>query len=802
MSPVRSGTTTGTVTGAPVVAATAAPTVTATAAPASTKRRIAFASYVDEVYLPGFLTLLRSLALTNPTLCLDYVVLYDDLTPASVSAIHRLHPHIRFRRVDASHYDAFVKGDRTNYLVRKAYFSLDAFRIRDYDTIVVLDTDMVVLGDISPLLDVREGIGAVEQFFYNDSGAKLNSGLLVLNAEVLNDEFVARIDRTGVSGEYELDKHDQGILNAILEGGFVRLDQRYNYVKRRLSGDLDVPPEVAVLHFTGQHKPWTGGEVGYDKAQARWEAYDLPEDDFFRAYLDQSKRHPDLVVHYGRELLERGLGGVNVAIAVAESLYEAGHFREAAEVCLRWRPAADLLHPRYHWVLGQSLVATSKYEDAVPHLVVASRSPSHAVDAFRALADLAWVLRDYDATIAHATGALRLNPVDRRCRILLRRGRAYAAAAAADTRGGGAATGDQLAHVAFYMDAQGNAGDKVLPESVRLCFRKDASDTSWRPIHVHQQFDADRLAEINSRQGLVVGGGGLFIPDTAPNGNSCWQWNVTDRALKGITVPIAIFGVGYNTFEGQSYADTRFRESLALLVERSSFVGLRNNGSIERVRDSLPAELRDRVTYQPCPTTVTRHLVDGWQDPVTRDDTVLINAAYDRFERRFGREYGRFLERMATAITAMRERADVRYAAHAVTDEKFVYDLRREHGVALPVIPLYEYTNEEIWKAYARTRLVVGMRGHAGMIPFGVGTPILSLISHPKLGFFLKDLDRPEWGISVHDQHLAHVLPRRVGEILDDHAAVTADVLQLQEKLWSITRRNLAALAPEFGTVI
>jgi len=777
--------------------------VAAPAAAASARRRIAFASYVDEVYLPGFLTLLRSLALTNPTLCLDYVVLFDDLTPASVSTIHRLHPRVRFRRVQTGRYDDFVKGDRSNYLVRKAYFSLDAFHIRDYDTVIVLDTDMVVLGDVSPLLDVREGIGAVEQFFYNDTGAKLNSGLLVLNREVLNDEFVALIERTGRSGDYELDKHDQGILNAILDGEFARLDQRYNFVKRRLSGDLDVPPEVAVLHFTGQHKPWTGGEVGYDKAQAVWQSYDLGEDDFFRAYLGVPRRHPDLVVHYGRELLERGLGGVDAAVAVAECLLDGGLYREAVDVCRRWRPAADALHPRYHWVLGQALVATSEYRDAVPHLALASRAPAFAGVAFRALADLAWVLRDYGSAVASATEALRLNPVDRRSRILLRRARAAAssAATAAADPAGGDVGGDQLAHAAFYMDPQGNAGDKVLPESVRLCFRKDASSTSWHPIHVHQLFDADRLAEVNSRQGLVVGGGGLFIPDTAPNGNSCWQWNVTDRALRGITVPIAVFGVGYNAFEGQSYADVRFRESLALLVERSAFVGLRNSGSIDRVRESLPSALRDRVTYQPCPTTVTRRLVDGWQDPADRDDTVLVNAAYDRFERRFGREYGGFLARMAAAITAMRERADVRYAAHAVTDERFVHDLRREHGIALPVVPLYEYTNEEIWQAYARTRLVVGMRGHAGMIPFGVGTPILSLISHPKLGFFLRDLDRPEWGISVHDPHLAHVLPRRVGEILDAHDAAVADVRHLQDQLWSVTRRNLATMAAELGTV-
>lgn len=760
----------------------------------ATKRRVAFASYVDEAYLPGFLTLLRSLALSNPALLLDYIVLYDDLGPAAISQIHRLHPAVRFRRVRPERYDEFVKGDHTNYLVRKAYFSLDAFRIRDYDTVVVLDTDMVVLDDISGLIDFREGLAAVPQYYHNDDGLKLNSGLLVLNREVLNDEFVARIDEVGRTGAYELDKHDQGILNAILMGDFIRLDERFNFVKRRLSGNLDVPPEVAVLHFTGRHKPWAGGEVGYEKAQQVWDGYNLPEVDFYRAYLDLPRRHSGLVVHYGRELLERGLGGVDVAVSVAETLYDEGLFREAADVCLRWRPAADHLVPKYHWVFGRALAAVSEYERAVVHLRLATMSASLAGGAHLALADVAWILRDYDATVAHATVALQLNPVDRRSRIMLARGRDGSRAPVAAVRS------DQLAHVAFYMDAQGNAGDKVLPESVRLCFRKDVSDVAWHSVHVHQLFDADRLDEVNVRHGLVIGGGGLFIPDTSPNGNSAWQWNVTDRALNGVTVPIAVFGVGYNAFEGQSYLDVRFRESLRLLVSRTAFVGLRNHGSIEKVRDLLPAELRDRIGYQPCPTTVTRYVVDGWQDPAERADTVLLNCAFDRFERRFGREYGRFLERMAQAVRAIGERAEVRYAAHAVTDERFVFDLRREHGIALPVVPLYDYSNEEIWREYARTRLVIGMRGHAGMIPFGCGTPIISLISHPKLGYFLRDLDRPEWGISVHDPDLAPVLSERAAAVLDAHDRAVADVHERQAMLWEVTRRNLAELAPIFGT--
>lgn len=241
---------------------TTLPDRSATAAPATDahaltgKRRIAFAAFVDENYLPGFLALLRSLALSNPGVCEDFVVLHDDLKPGSIAKIRALHPRIVLRRVDADRYDTYKKGDQDNYLVRKAYFILDVFRLREYDTVITLDTDMVVLGDLGELLRLREGLAAVPQFFYGQH--KLNSGLLVIQREYLSDEFCARLDRCSREGDYELDKHDQGILNSVLDGDFVRLDPRYNFVKRRLSGDLPVPEDTAILHFTGRRQALAG----------------------------------------------------------------------------------------------------------------------------------------------------------------------------------------------------------------------------------------------------------------------------------------------------------------------------------------------------------------------------------------------------------------------------------------------------------------------------------------------------------------------------------------------------------------
>ncbi|MBA2948970.1 glycosyltransferase [Streptomyces himalayensis] len=755
------------------------------------KRRIAFASFVDENYLPGFLVLLRSLALTNPDVCEDFIVLHDDLRPSSVARIRALHPRVTFRRVDADHYDSYKKGDQDNYLVRKAYFILDVFRIRDYDTVITLDTDMVVLGPINELLAMRDGLAAVPQFFYGDKTRMLNSGLLVIQKEYLTDQFCAKLDEIGRSGSYELDKHDQGILNALLDGDFVDLDPKYNFVKRRLSGDLPVPDDTAILHFTGRHKPWQGGEAGYEQAQERWREFDVDDAELHASYLSRpGTLHQDLLVHFGTPHVER-TGDVDIARRVALAHIGSGDYQAAVDIMERVHIPVDEAWP--HEVYGHALMSVSRYEEARVQLLLATSAPNRAATAFSRLAQIAWVHGDDTTARTYAMAGLGVDPTHRASRIWQQR---TIDGVPAQQKSG---PEDQLAHVAFYMDRQGNAGDKLLPESVRLAFDPDTTSRRWHSVHAHRLFDEAALERVNARRGLVIGGGGLFIPDTMPNGNSAWQWNVPDELLERIDVPIAVYAVGFNAFDGQSYRADRFRTSLRKLVERSAFFGLRNHGSIEKVRAMLPAHLHDKVRFQPCPTTVTRQLVEGWQDPARRDDTILINAAYDRAGLRFGHDYAYFLAQMAKAVKDLGDLGEVQCVAHSLDDEKIAFDLRREHGISLPVIPMYDFENDEIRDLYARTRLVIGMRGHAGMIPFGCGTPIISLISHPKMAYFLRDIERPEWGVSVHDRDLAAVLVERSRDLLADHDRTVADVHGRQQELWKVTEANAAELRTVLG---
>ncbi|CAL9559612.1 polysaccharide pyruvyl transferase family protein [Streptomyces sp. enrichment culture] len=723
------------------------------------RRRIAFAVYTDEDGLAALAVLVRSLVLSNPRVCEDVVVLHPGLPEASFDALRRLHPRIVTRRAE----------DRGAVL-----------RPAGYDTVVALGAGSVVLGDLGELLRMRFGVAAVPQVL--DAGqdgerrAVLPDGLFVVQCADLDETLAERLG-------------DPGGADPVADGDVTPLDARYDFLARRLHGDLPVPAPVAVLRFTGP-----AGAPGYGPATEAWRRFEMGDEEFRAAYRAlPGGKHPDLLAHLAPPLL-RARPSLDLARTVAEVYRGQGRYDEAVDVLAP--VVADRLDaPRCHETLGVCLMALSRYDEAEAHLLLAAASPGLAPRAFAQLARLAWLCgREADAH-AYALEGLAADPTDAGCHAWCSRTRPDVPG---PRRPEGAAA-EQLAHVALFAEGRENAGDRVLPEAVRLCFGADTGPSRWHSQPVHRLVDEAALEELNARRGVVVGGGGLFLPDTSPNGNSHWQWNVPDELLARVSAPLAVFAVGYNVFDGQRYRRGRFAQSLRVLVERSAFFGLRNHGSIERVRELLPASLRDRVRYQPCPTTVARHLVPGWTDPAERSDTVLVNCAYDRAGLRFGHDYGHFLAQLAAALGTLRERADVRYAAHMPADERFVHDLRREHGIALPVEQLYAMPNDAIRDLYRRARLVIGMRGHAGMIPFGCGTPILSLVSHPKLAYFLTDVGHPEWGLSVHDRRLGPQLAERAAALLDDHAAAVAEVHGAQQALWRITRSNIGELRDTFG---
>ena len=450
---------------------------------------------------------------------------------------------------------------------------------------------------------------------------------------------------------------------------------------------------------------------------------------------------------------------------------------------------------------AQALNDESQYREAIAQLETIPVGEELYPRAQALLAQIHWVLSEDDAAELHATNTTSAPPAPRMATTIIDR---LAENAYVDPTGTESLTssGYTFTHASYYVAKRGNFGDLILPWSVRRMVERQHPVADWQAQHVHRLVDDAAVERINATDGLFIGGGGLFLPDTMPNANSGWQWNIANDMLDKITAPIAVTAVGLNLFRGQEFVGDTFSKSLTKLVEKSTIFGLRNTGSVNRVRDMLPAELAEKVQFLPCPTTLNGLLMPAFDGRgKTREKQVVhLNAAFDRPERRFGTDYGSFLAQIAHFIKGLPEHVEVRCAAHLRFDEIIAKDLKDQHDITIEVDTLQNMTAQEGLELYAGSSLVIGMRGHAGMIPFGVGTPIISLVSHPKLQYFLDDIKHPDWGISVHDDDLGAKLLELTLDVLANEERYRTDVLEARDVLNGVTTSVMAQLTPALPT--
>jgi len=348
--------------------------------------------------------------------------------------------------------------------------------------------------------------------------------------------------------------------------------------------------------------------------------------------------------------------------------------------------------------------------------------------------------------------------------------------------------GKRIGHLAMYTD--GNAGDTLLPRTVRDAIDCDVSN-DWKGIHAHRVVNRKLLEEINELDGLLIGGGGLFLRDTNPNDLSGWQWSCSVKALEQINVPIALFAVGYNRFRGQKDFKPVFRRHLKLLAEKSVFLGLRNTGSINAVKTYLPDSLHHKIRFQPCPTTICSKLYPGVCSVGTEKPVIALNCAFDRIELRLDSRKDLILNQLAVGIKELSRHAKIAYYSHAKSDEQMLPYLEKA-GVLFELKKLYYIPPREVVEAYSRISLAIGMRGHAQMVPFGCGTPIISLISHDKVRWFLEDIGQPNWGVEMTSPDFRSALIEAARSALANQKTIRTQIEGIQTRLLTITQKNAA----------
>jgi len=345
----------------------------------------------------------------------------------------------------------------------------------------------------------------------------------------------------------------------------------------------------------------------------------------------------------------------------------------------------------------------------------------------------------------------------------------------------------KIAH--FGLFGVGNAGDTMLFRQTQEIFKFLYPDISFVNYNIHKETTEKQVEEINfTCDKIIVGGGGLFLRDTKPNENSGWQWNCSVRNLVRLRKPLILFGVGYNRFRGQKEFNPVFKKHINALASKSRFIGLRNEGSIVRIKRYLAEPLQKKVIYQPCPTTMISKFLTFNKEIDKKK--IILNIPFDRTEFRYGKHKERILKNISSAMKELSKIYTVEAVFHCGADINMLLPLE-EAEVTYTTKHLQGKDYQTIFDYYKDAYLVVSGRGHGQQIPFGFNNLFVSLISHDKLKFFLEDTGLVELGLEMTSNELTPRLLNLIETTIKNEKQIREKMTEQQEKLWTITETNI-----------
>jgi polysaccharide pyruvyl transferase WcaK-like protein len=353
----------------------------------------------------------------------------------------------------------------------------------------------------------------------------------------------------------------------------------------------------------------------------------------------------------------------------------------------------------------------------------------------------------------------------------------------------------------FDIKTYGNYGDTLLFEAVKQTFNGFAGGEAFeiydsRPLrdpvgpslvnYINDNFDA-----------VVVGGGGLFLRDTNANKRSGWQWNISLEQLRRLKTPLVIFSVGNNRFIDQADFAPPFSEHVNLTMEKSVFFGLRNTGSVETIKPYIDEANRDRVEYQPCPTTISSYLFPDLVKPEVDPERRLgLEMIVGRRQKAAGFDAEAIYRDVIEVVKRLQgEGWKIDSVPHARADMHFVEQAAKEH-LRMREVKLFG-DRDGLYKGveyFADLPYFLGTRGHAQMVPFGMGSIPVSLLVHHKTGYFARDLGHPEWAVDPREEDFAGRLYDVMHDVEDRRTELRTELAAVRERFYRVTLDNLAAI--------
>lgn len=275
--------------------------------PVTDKKIVPIVASSDKNYVPHLAVLINS-ALQNAdkSVFIDFIVLdggISEMDKVSLKTLEVAHPHARISFIDMSR--SFRDVEVNAYFTQATFYRLAMpTLLLEYEKVIFLDTDMVVLGDVSQLLDVDlEGhyLAAVPDIImktFLNKGVKtpkkvggkgcakylsdivglnlskhqyFQAGTLIFDlAKMRSDDLSLRMIADIKKNDYWF--LDQDVLNKYLKGRVKFLPHEWNsvfvpddHLRELSSDDLKIyehsREHALVFHFAGIQKPWKKSSV-------------------------------------------------------------------------------------------------------------------------------------------------------------------------------------------------------------------------------------------------------------------------------------------------------------------------------------------------------------------------------------------------------------------------------------------------------------------------------------------------------------------------------------------------------------
>ncbi len=178
---------------------------------------------------------------------------------------------------------------------RASYMRLFLDEIRDFDGVVYLDSDLMPLVDISPLLDlvpqaapIVAGYDLQELWSGTEPFPVFNSGVAVYDMKAIRSEGLFRnAIAYALENPEKCRLIDQDALNAVLRGRWQVLDWKWN-----LHGFMSpsVSDQCFIRHFTGPLKPWSPSKLGIERRFVDMWRADLAESPWKGRFTEGPRR--------------------------------------------------------------------------------------------------------------------------------------------------------------------------------------------------------------------------------------------------------------------------------------------------------------------------------------------------------------------------------------------------------------------------------------------------------------------------------------------------------------------------------